>query len=190
VWASVCSVGCPGWSIAALVYDPPRRTQVTESGAERKRDNDRAPRPFPPWRPHQSPLPHKRLQACARRAGLVLIADDTADTRELYALYLRHCGYSVEFANDGVSAVEAARRLRPDVIVMDLAMPRADGATATRGLKADWQTRNIPIILLTGYPQRAIERGVIEAGADVFLTKPCLPEDLEKHVRRLLDRMN
>ena len=78
--------------------------------------------------------------------------------------------------------------MNPDVIVMDLAMPKMDGISATRRLKAHRRTRHIPVILLTGYPYQAIERGALEAGVAVFLTKPCLPEDLERHVSELSGR--
>ena len=118
---------------------------------------------------------------------MVLIADDTPDTRELYSLYFRSRGFSVMTADDGEAAINFAMTQRPDVIIMDLSMPRIDGLTAIRGLKAHPHTRPIPVVLLTGYPYRAIEQGALEVGADVFLTKPCLPEDLEMHVRRLLD---
>lgn len=165
----------------------PGRTQVTDSGAARKRDDDRAPKSFPPSRWHQAPLPHKRPQPRARRAGLVLIADDTRDSRELYGLYLSHQGFAVELASDGAAAVDAAIKLRPDVIVMDLSMPQLDGIAATIRLKAHPRTQSIPVILLTGYPYKAIAGGALEGGVDVFLTKPCLPEDLEAHVRRLLE---
>ena len=77
---------------------------------------------------------------------------------------------------------------RPDVIVMDLAMPRMSGISAAHHLKHDPRTRKTPIILLTGYALRAIRDGALEMGVDVFLTKPCLPEDLESHVRQLLER--
>jgi CheY-like chemotaxis protein len=116
----------------------------------------------------------------------VLIADDTQDSRELYGLYLSHAGYTVELAADGLSAVASAIAFRPDVIVMDLAMPGLDGIAATRHLKADARTRRIPVILLTGYPFQAIQRGALEQGVDRFLTKPCLPEDLEETIRSLL----
>jgi CheY-like chemotaxis protein len=71
---------------------------------------------------------------------------------------------------------------------MDLAMPRLNGISAVHRLKQDARTRDIPVIILTGYAFRAIQQGALEAGADVFLTKPCLPEDLERHVQSLLDR--
>jgi CheY-like chemotaxis protein len=92
----------------------------------------------------------------------------------------------VRTAPDAETALVLAQTLRPDVIVMDLAMPGLDGITATYRLKRDPRTRRIPVIVLTGYSFRAIERGALEAGADVFLTKPCLPEDLEGQIRRLL----
>jgi two-component system, cell cycle response regulator DivK len=117
----------------------------------------------------------------------VLVADDTRDARELYGLYLSHHGFSVELASDGIAAVDMAIQLQPDVIVMDLSMPNLDGITATQRLKAHPRTRHIPVILLTGYPYKAIQHGALEGGVDVFLTKPCLPEDLETHVRLLLE---
>lgn len=114
--------------------------------------------------------------------------DDTADTRELYALYFRSRGFTVITAHDGVAGIEAALQGRPDAIVMDLSMPGLDGIAATNRLKRDPRTCDMPVIILTGYPMRAIQQGALEAGADAFLTKPCLPEDLEQHVQRLLDR--
>lgn len=161
---------------------------MTESAAARKRDDDdRAPKPLPPSRLNHAALPHKRPQPDARRASLVLIADDTRDARELYGLYLSHQGFRVELAPDGAVAVDTAIKLQPDVIVMDLSMPVLDGIAATQRLKAHPRTRSIPVILLTGYPYKAIAGGALGSGVDVFLTKPCLPEDLEGHVRRLLD---
>jgi len=122
-----------------------------------------------------------------RRAGLVLIVDDTSDTRELYAFYLDHVGFSVSAVADGETAVAAAVEMEPDVIVMDLSMPNLDGIAATQRLRLLPRTRNVPVILLTGFPRKAIERGALEAGVDVFLTKPCLPEDLVAHVRRVME---
>jgi CheY-like chemotaxis protein len=91
-------------------------------------------------------------------------------------------------APDGEAAVQIALAQRPDVIVMDLAMPRLNGISAVHRLKQEPRTHNIPVIILTGYAFRAIQHGALEAGADVFLTKPCLPEDLERHVQSLLSR--
>jgi len=136
--------------------------------------------------PDAAPAP--RRFARARGAGLVLIVDDNADTRELYALYLQSRGFSAVTAQDGEAGVEIAFRHQPDLIVMDLSMPRLDGVMATQRLKEDARTGQIPVVILTGYPLAAIPQGALNAGADALLTKPCLPEDLERHVRRLLGR--
>ena len=87
---------------------------------------------------------------------------------------------------DGEAAVETALESSPDVVVLDLSMPRVDGIAATKRLKQDPRTRHIPIIILTAYPHKAIQQGALEAGADAFLTKPCLPEGLEQQIRKLL----
>ena len=161
---------------------------MTEASAARKRDDDWASKLLSSSAGHQGPLPHKRLPPRAGRAGLVLIADDNRDARELYGLYLRHVGFSVELVANGLEAVDAAMKLRPDVIVMDLSMPWLDGIEATRCLKSSSRTSSIPVVLLTGYFHKAIAGGAREGGVDLFLTKPCLPEDLETHVRQLLER--
>lgn len=120
-----------------------------------------------------------------RRPPVILIADDTTDTRELYAQYFGSRGFVVVTAHDGTRAVQAAHDHAPDVIVMDLAMPQIDGITAIRRIKADARARQSRVILLTGYPQTSVARGAREAGADLFLTKPCRPDVLEHHVNRL-----
>jgi CheY-like chemotaxis protein len=112
--------------------------------------------------------------------------DDSLDVREMYSQYLSHRGFSVLTAADGVQGIDLALAARPDVVVMDLAMPNMTGTTATQRLKKHPRTRNIPVVILTGHPFNAIEQGALEAGAAMLLTKPCLPEDLEERVRSLL----
>jgi two-component system, cell cycle response regulator DivK len=114
--------------------------------------------------------------------------DDSSDVREMYSQYLSYRGFSVITASEGSQGIELALAARPDVIVMDLAMPSMTGTAATQRLKDHPRTRNIPVVILTGYPASAIEQRVLEAGAAMLLTKPCLPEDLEAHVRSLLER--
>jgi CheY-like chemotaxis protein len=123
----------------------------------------------------------------SHRAGVVLIVDDSSDARELYSTYLDHVGFSVRAVADGQAALDAAVEMQPDVIVMDLSMPNLDGIAATQRLRLLPRTRHVPVILLTGFPQKAIERGALAAGVDVFLTKPGLPEYLEAHVRRVME---
>jgi len=146
----------------------------------REPDRPKFPAPSPP-------LPRRRLRQREVRRNLVLIADDAEDTRDLYAEFFGSRGLRAITARDGEEAVTLAISLRPDVIVMDLKMPRLDGVAATRRLKQDPRTRGIPIIVLTGYADKAIDKGALEAGAAGFLTKPCLPDDLEAAVRRVLD---
>ena len=140
----------------------------------------------------RSPREHapaaSRTSARARGAGLVLFVDDTADTRELYALYFQSRGFSVVTAQDGEAGVEVALRHRPDVIVMDLSMPRLDGVAAIQQLRQEPRTCHTPVIILTAYPLQAMPQGAFEVGAEALLLKPCLPEDLERNVRQLLPR--
>jgi CheY-like chemotaxis protein len=115
---------------------------------------------------------------------VILIADDTTDSRDLYAEYFETRGFSVVTARDGAGAVEAALEHVPEVIVMDLAIPQIDGIAAIRRIKADARMQPTRVIVLTGY-HFAVERSALEAGADLFLRKPCLPERLERHVNAL-----
>jgi two-component system, cell cycle response regulator DivK len=77
--------------------------------------------------------------------------------------------------------------VRPDAIIMDLSLPTMDGWQATRRLKGDEITKNIPVIVVTGHALAGVEKSARDAGADMFLTKPCLPEDLAATVVRVLD---
>jgi two-component system cell cycle response regulator DivK len=122
----------------------------------------------------------------SRGLGLVLIADDTFDTRELYEVYLTGQGFVVKTVTDGEAAVEVAVAIVPDVIVMDVSMPRLDGVAATRRLKQHPRTCHVPVVIWTAYPHKAIQHGALEAGAAAFMVKPCLPEELENHLRGLI----
>ena len=134
------------------------------------------------WR---TPPSRPRQQRSTGRPPVILIADDISDTRDLYKEHFASRGFTVVTANDGVSAVQAVLEHEPDVIVMDLAMPQIDGLTAVRRINAGPRPLRSRVILLTGYPHNTAERDALEAGADLFLTKPCLPETLEDHVNRL-----
>ena len=117
---------------------------------------------------------------------MILVVDDTLDARELYAEYLRIAGLRAEVAEDGYDALAKAGALHPSVIIMDLAMPRMDGWEATRRLKSNPATRDIPIIALTGHVIERSRERAIEAGADGYLTKPCFPDSLLAEVHRVM----
>jgi twitching motility two-component system response regulator PilH len=117
-----------------------------------------------------------------------LIVDDMRDAREMYASYFQFRGASVAQASNGLEAVQEARYKTPDVILLDLAMPRVTGWEAIRLLKMDPRTRRIPIAVVSGQLSRAAKAEAMEAGADLYLTKPILPEDVFREVVDLLRR--
>lgn len=119
---------------------------------------------------------------------LVLVVDDYADAREMYVESLLVLGFRVAEASNGVEAVEKARGLAPDAILMDLSLPGIDGWEATRRIKADPATRHIPIVAMTGHaPGHATDRAR-QAGCDRLLIKPALPDKVMAEVRQLLGR--
>jgi len=127
-------------------------------------------------------------RAKPRRRKAVLIVDDVDDNRRLYAMFLEFDGFEVTTAADGPEALAKARaRRRPDVVVMDFAIPKIDGWEVTRILKRDARTRTIPVIALTGHALAGAEARAREAGCDAFLTKPCLPDRLADEIRRVLN---
>jgi len=127
-----------------------------------------------------------RAAAKGEPGPLILVVDDFEDNREMYTQYLRFNGYRVAEAVDGLDALTKAAALRPDLIVMDLSLPRMDGWEATRRLKKDPVTSHIPVVALTGHALAGHEEGARNAGCDSFVTKPCIPADLEAEVRRVL----
>jgi two-component system cell cycle response regulator DivK len=118
----------------------------------------------------------------------VLLVDDYPDAREMYTEYLEFSGFDVIGAGNGVEALQQAVDASPDIILMDLSLPVMDGWEATRRLKADQRTASIPVVALTGHALAGISEGAKKAGCDAFVTKPCLPEDLVKEIRKILDQ--
>jgi CheY-like chemotaxis protein len=123
----------------------------------------------------------------SRAVPLVLLAEDFEDARELYREYLEFSGFVVETATNGREAVERAVTLQPDLILMDASMPVLDGWQATRALKNDPRTSNIPVLALTAHAFDDAKQEAREAGCDGFITKPCLPDDLVVEVRATLE---
>ena len=117
----------------------------------------------------------------------VLLVDDYPDAREMYTEYLQYSGFEVVEAGNGQEALQRAIDATPVIILMDLSLPVMDGWEATRRLKADQRTASIPVVALTGHALAGISQGAKAAGCDAFITKPCLPEDLVKEIRKILD---
>jgi CheY-like chemotaxis protein len=138
------------------------------------------PLPSPPEVPVQAAVdavaPDGRV--AAPRGARILLAEDNADARESLATWLRLSGHTVSVAGDGVEALAAAERERPEVMVLDIGMPRLNGYDLARRLRAlDW-TAGVLLIAMTGWGQDDDQRRAREAGFDVHLTKPFDPEQL------------
>jgi CheY-like chemotaxis protein len=106
----------------------------------------------------------------------VLIVEDSEDDQMMYAYYLIRKGYHVSTASDGLEALEKALYLAPDVILLDLWLPRMSGWDVIKHLKADKRTKNIAVLVVTG------QTGISPWDCDGFLTKPCSLDELGKAV--------
>jgi two-component system cell cycle response regulator DivK len=109
---------------------------------------------------------------------LILIVEDFDDAREMYRDYLEFSGFRVATARDGREAIEKARTLRPQLVLMDLSLPGIDGWEATHILKSDPATAPILIVALSAHALAAEGERARRAGCDGFIAKPCLPTDL------------
>jgi two-component system cell cycle response regulator DivK len=115
----------------------------------------------------------------------VLIVDDNADNLVLISLTVQEFGYRVVTARDGEEAISVALVSRPQLILMDIAMPTMDGLDATRKLRQDPAFRSIPVVALTAFSTDGFRRAAAEAGFDGYLTKPV---DFER-LRRLMNAL-
>lgn len=118
--------------------------------------------------------------------ALVLIADDDPDIVALVQIALERGGHRTVTAADGEEALAVARADRPALAVLDVAMPRRDGLSVARALRADPATAGIRIIVLTAAVQPADAVAAREAGADAYVKKPFSPKDLAARVDELL----
>ncbi len=118
----------------------------------------------------------------------VLVVDDSAPIRELIVVNLELEGYDVRTAVDGMAGLEVLSGWRPDVVTLDVVMPRLDGFATLARLRADPATADIPVVLVTGRAQAADRSRGDELGADDYLTKPFEPAELVAVVGRLAAR--
>lgn len=123
-----------------------------------------------------------------RPSQKILVVDDDLDTLKLVGTTLEKQGYLIVAAKDGVEALEKVAQHKPDLILLDLMMPKMDGYEVTRRLRNDPATSSIPIILFTAKAQVDDKVAGLEAGADEYLTKPTHPAELVARVRALLKR--
>jgi DNA-binding response OmpR family regulator len=117
---------------------------------------------------------------------VLLIADDDEDILMLVQLRLSRSGYEVVVARDGEEALRLAREKQPDLAVLDWMMPKASGLEVLRAIRADAQTREIPVVLLTARASDADIQEGLDAGADDYIAKPFSPQELAARIQVIL----
>ena len=116
----------------------------------------------------------------------ILIAEDERDIRDLVAFTLRFAGYEVVTATNGEEAVALAPKENPDLILMDVRMPRMTGYDACRILKANPDMKDIPVVFLSAKGQESEIQTGLGVGAEEYLLKPFAPDQLTERVRAIL----
>lgn len=117
----------------------------------------------------------------------VLVVDDEPEIVKLVTRILEGRGHTITIARDGQEALDAIAAERPDVVVIDLNLPKVDGLEVTRRLKADAPTRDLPVVLMmTTTPQLADADREVSLGPDEYVLKPILRDVLVRNVERLL----
>ena len=116
----------------------------------------------------------------------ILIVDDDPDICSMLEFYFENLEYEVLVARGGAAAMRIARESRPDVILLDIRLPDADGFTVARTLRADRYTQHIPIIFLTGRNDPSERVEALEIGADDFVAKPFDAQELRLRIERVL----
>ncbi|WP_328922464.1 response regulator [Streptomyces griseoaurantiacus] len=120
-------------------------------------------------------------------SGRVLVVDDNKVIRQLIRVNLELEGIEVVTAADGVECLDVVHRVRPDVVTLDVVMPRLDGLRTAARLRADPRTRDLPLAVISACTQYEVESG-LDVGVDAFLAKPFDPADLVRIVRELLEQ--
>lgn len=116
----------------------------------------------------------------------ILIAEDERDIRDLVAFTLRFAGHEVFTAANGEEAVDLAPKVNPDLILMDVRMPRMTGYEACKVMKASPDMKDIPVVFLSAKGQESEIQQGLEAGAEAYLLKPFAPDQLTTRVREIL----
>ena len=116
----------------------------------------------------------------------VLVVDDMSDNLILISLSLQDMGYRVVTASNGEDALNVAKLARPDLILMDIAMPHQDGLAATRRIREESELQDVPVVALTAFDTNGFRQAAFDAGFNGYLTKPNDFARLKKLMRMLL----
>lgn len=120
----------------------------------------------------------------------ILIAEDEHDIRELLNFTLTFAGHHVTAARNGAEAVELASQVKPDLIMMDVRMPKMTGYEACKAIKGIEALKDVPVIFLTAKGQDEEVQNGIEAGATAYIVKPFIPDELIRRVGEILKQKN
>jgi DNA-binding response OmpR family regulator len=127
------------------------------------------------------------MEEPAVRAKKVLLVDDETGMLEMVKLRLEANGFEVATSSDGQDALNLARKISPDIVILDIMLPRLDGYKICRMLKFDGKYKNLPVILLTARARESDRITAKEVGANAFLTKPFDPQVLLSKINELLN---
>ena len=116
----------------------------------------------------------------------ILIAEDERDIRDLVAFTLRFAGHEVFSATNGEEAVDMAPKVNPDLILMDVRMPRMTGYEACKAMKVNSELKDIPVVFLSAKGQESEIQQGLDAGAEKYLLKPFAPDYLTVQVKEIL----
>jgi two-component system cell cycle response regulator DivK len=116
----------------------------------------------------------------------ILVVDDMSDNIILISLSLQDMGYRVVTATNGADALNVAKLARPDLILMDIAMPQQDGLAATRRIREEAELQTVPVIALTAFDTDGFRQAAFDAGFDGYLTKPIDFDRLRSLMAKLL----
>lgn len=122
------------------------------------------------------------------RHPLVLVAEDERDIRELIVIALELEGFNVVEVPNGEEAVKKAKEIKPDLILMDVRMPKMTGYEACKALKAEEATKEIPVVFLSAKGQEAEVNTGLDLGAEEYLLKPFAPDELSGRVTKILGK--
>lgn len=145
----------------------------------------KASQAVPPGRPPspQPAVPDDEVNAQRRGRALILVVERDPDVRDLESYFLNEAGFDVDFAADGVEALEQARSRRPDIVITEVLVPKLDGLALCRAIKTDPLLHSTVVLV---FSILAVHLRASEAGADAFLIKPLAEKRLVDTVRQLL----
>jgi DNA-binding response OmpR family regulator len=117
----------------------------------------------------------------------ILLVEDDPDTIEIVQLYLEHEGYQIHVATDGLEALRRSKELKPDLVILDLLLPKVDGMDVCRMIRSESWT---PIIMLTARVEESSRLSGLDLGADDYISKPFSPKEVVARVKAVLRRTN